>query len=106
MPNAYKTLGNGTPGPSLVTIYTCPSGSSTVAKLVVTNRSGTDRTFRFAVSPGGAAIQNSHYWFYDYDLPANDTVQLDGLALDEGDVCRAYGSTTDVTFNLNGVEIN
>jgi hypothetical protein len=105
MANAYKTLGNGAPGANLTTIYTCPSGTQAVAKLVVANRSAAAKQFRVAVSPLGAAISDSHYWFYDTYIPANDTIELDGISKAATDVIRIYGEDSTVSFNLNGVEI-
>lgn len=105
MANAYKTLGNQNPGASLTALYTVPSSTQAVAKLVVCNRAGALRTFRVAISPAGAAIADDHYWFYDTVIPANDTVELDGLSLAATDVVRVYGQDANVSFNLNGVEL-
>lgn len=106
MATAYKTLGNANPGASLTVLYTCPSGYDAVAKFVACNRSTSPRTFRMAVSPAGAAIADDHYWYYDVEIPPNDTIEIDGIGLDQTDVVRVYGQDDQVSFNLNGVELN
>jgi len=103
MANAYKTLGNANPGAALTTIYTAPVEA--VAKFVAANRASVVKTFRMAVSPAGAAIADDHYWFFDVAIPANDTVEVDGISMAPTDVVRVYGEDANVSFNLNGVEI-
>jgi hypothetical protein len=105
MPNAYKTLGNANPGAALTTIYTAPSSTEAVAKFVAANRADVVKTFRMAVSPAGAAIQPDHYWFYDVEIPAHDSVEVDGISMAATDVVKVYGEDDNVSFNLNGVEI-
>ena len=105
MANAYKTLGNANPGAALTTIYTAPSATEVVAKFVAANRASVVKTFRMAVSPAGAAIADDHYWFFDVGIPANDTVEVDGISMAPTDVVRVYGEDANVSFNLNGVEI-
>lgn len=106
MANAYKTLGNVNPGPALTTIYTVPGGTQAIAKFVACNRSASIKSFRMAVSPLGAAPADDHYWYYDTDLPPNDTLEIDGISLAATDVVRVYGEDTTVSFNLNGVELS
>ncbi len=105
MANAYKTLGNANPGAALTTIYTAPSATEAVAKFVAANRSNVVKTFRMAVSPAGAAISDDHYWFFDVGIPANDSIEVDGISMAATDVIRVFGEDATVSFNVNGVEI-
>jgi len=105
MANAYKTLGNDNPGAALTDLYTVPAATEAVAKFVAANRSSGPLTFSMAVSPASAAIQDPHYWFYQTTIPANDSVEVDGISLATTDIVRVWGETVDVSFNLNGVEI-
>lgn len=106
MATTYKTIAQDNPGAALTVLYTVPASKSFVGTLWVGNISASARTFRVAVSMAGAAIQNDHYLYYDVTLPANDTFQVTGLSLATTDVVRVYGSTSDVTFNLSGAEVD
>jgi hypothetical protein len=101
----YKTIAQDNPGAALTALYTVPASTSFVGTLWVGNISAAQTTFRVAVSMAGAAIANKHYLYYDVALPANDTFQVTGLSLATTDVLRVYGSDSNVTFNLEGVEI-
>jgi hypothetical protein len=101
----YKTIAQDNPGASLTVLYTVPASTSFVGTLWVGNIAAAAKTFRVAVSMAGATIANDHYLYYDVSLPANDSFQVTGLSLATTDVVRVYGSDTNVTFNLQGVEI-
>lgn len=109
MANFYKTLGQAAPASTtLTTLYTVPSARSTVvSSLAVCNRGAVDGSYRIAVRPGGAAIDNRQYVAYDATLPAKatDTVTI-GITLATGDVVSVYASNSDFSFNLFGVEIS
>lgn len=108
MATTYKVLGQLNPGATtLSSLYTVPSATSTVCStLVVCNLAGTAATFRLAVRPAGAAIDNKHYISYDTSVPANDSISLTmGITLAATDVVSVYASTTTISFNLFGSEI-
>lgn len=90
------------PGAVLTDLYTVPAGRRAKVSLAkATNITAGALTFRFAVSPNGAAIANAHYLHYGTALAANDgEVLLSGVLLGPGDIVRCYGSTADVSFFL------
>lgn len=109
MANFYKTLGQAAPAATtLTTLYTVPASRSTVvSSLAVCNRGAVDGSYRVAVRPGGAAIDNKQYIAYDATLPskATDTITI-GISLATTDVISVYASSADFSFNLFGAEIS
>lgn len=89
------------------TLYTVPAATETiVSSIVACNIGATQRTFRMAVRPNGAAIANQHYLYFDVDIPANDTfVFTGGLTMDATDVITVRANHADVVFSAFGVEI-
>lgn len=109
MANQYKVLGQVNPSATtLTTLYTVPSNYSAVAStLTVCNQAGTTTTYRIAVRPAGAAIDNKHYIAYDGSVPGNDTIGLTlGLTLATTDIVSVYANTSTVSFNLFGSEVS
>jgi hypothetical protein len=95
-------------GIALTTLYTVPAATSTVVSTItISNRSTATRTYRIAIRPAGAAIDNKHYIAYDVLLLANDTTALTlGVTLAATDVVSVYASGTEVAFSLFGSEIS
>ena len=93
------------PGAVLTTLYTVPTARrANVRYLQVTNIAGAGKTFRLAISPDGAAIDDAHYIAYDMAVAANDNVAWSGMLLGAGDVVRAYGSDANVKFLISTYE--
>jgi len=90
------------------TLYTVPESKGAVAStLVVCNRAASAKTFRVAVSYGGAVLSSTDYLYYDVSIPANETLTVTiGLTLSNADVVRTYASSADLTFSLFGVEFD
>ncbi len=105
MPTAYKTAGQDNPGASLTTLYTVPASTEFVGKFVVANRAAVTKEFRMAIRIGGAAIADDMYWFYDWIIPAQDSLTVEGISMAATDKLDVYGEDANVSFNLNGVEI-
>ncbi len=105
MANAYKILGQDNPGAVLTILYTVPAATEAVGTLFVANRAATVKTYRVALSIGGAAIADDHYIAYDMSVPANDTITFAGISLAATDVVRVYSEDNNVSFNMPGVEI-
>ena len=108
MPTNYKVLGQVAPSATTATtLYTVPSSTeSVISTVVVCNRSTTNRTFRLAVRPNGAALANEHYLAYDVTVGASDSTTLTlGITMDAADVLTVYASTTDLSFSAFGSEI-
>lgn len=109
MATAYKVLGQSAPSATTdTTLYTVPASTQTVVSTItVCNRGGSTGTFRIAVRPDGAAISNSHYVYYDAELPANTTVAFTvGMTIDASDVITVRASTADFSFSAFGSEIS
>ena len=108
MATTYAVLGQVVGTAALQSLYTAgASEQAVISTITIANRGTAAATYRLAVSPDGESIENKHYVAYDASCPANDTIALTlGIALDGNDVLRCYSSTTDITFNAFGAEIN
>jgi hypothetical protein len=107
MPQTIKVLGQQNPtAASLVTLYTVPALSSTVASsIVICNRSTVATSFRVAIRPSGASISDEHYIYYDVPIAGNDTfIATVGLTLATTDVVSVYATLATLSFNLFGTE--
>lgn len=102
-----KVLGQVNPAATtLTTLYTVPGGNqSVVSTLSVTNISGANITYRVAVRPAGATIDNKHYIAYGVTLPpySSDYITI-GITLAATDVVSVYCSDTNGAFSLFGDE--
>lgn len=108
MPTTYKVLGQVAPAATTATtLYTVPASTQVIlSTVVICNRSATNRTFRLAVRPDGAALANQHYLAYDVTVGASDSTTLTlGVTMDAADVLTVYASTTDLSFSAFGSEI-
>lgn len=104
----YKVLGQSNPSATtLTTLYTVPSVTSTVVStIVVANRSATATTYRLAVRPAGAAIDNAHYIAYDQEILGNESYTWTcGFTLATTDVVSVYATLATLTFSAFGQEI-
>ena len=108
MATTYAVLGQVVGTAALQSLYTAgASEQAVISTITIANRGTAAATYRLAVSPDGESIENKHYVAYDASCPANDTIALTlGITLDGNDVLRCYSSTTDITFNAFGAEIN
>jgi hypothetical protein len=107
MADSIKVLGQVSPAATTLTdLYTVPAqAQTTVSSVVACNTGASPVTIRIAVSEAGAANNVKQYLYYDYVLPAKDTLALViGITLNETDVVRVYASAIDVAFNIFGVE--
>lgn len=109
MSTTIKVLGQNAPiATTLTTLYTVPGATSTVASsIVVCNRSAVATSFRIAIRPGGAAISNEHYLYYDVAIAGNDTfIATIGITLAATDVVSVYNTLATLSFTLFGQEIS
>jgi hypothetical protein len=107
MPTTYKVLGQVQPSANtLTTLYTVPAASSAVVStMVVTNLGPTSTTYRIAIRPSGAAIDNKHYIAYDISVPAVDALSLTlGITLASTDVVSVESYSGLAVFNIFGSE--
>jgi len=108
MANVYKVLGQSAPSATTATaLYTVGAGKSAiVSTLQICNRATAARTFRIAVRPGGAALANQHYQYFDASIDANASVSITiGMTLAATDVLEVYASTNELSFTAYGNEI-
>lgn len=104
MAKAYGMLGQSAPAATTLTAaYTVPASKHAAARVIVCNR-GALTTFRIAVSPDGASIDNSHYIAYDEALAANESVSSVPFTAGSGDVVRVYSGSGSVSFSVTGIE--
>tara|TARA_R110000803_G_C11841845_1_gene304693 strand:- start:239 stop:568 length:330 start_codon:yes stop_codon:yes gene_type:complete len=87
-------------------LYTTPDLTvTTISSFVACNRSGSAQTFRLSVHVNNAGADNKQFLYYDKQIIANDTLTaVIGITLGQGDVMKVYSSSTDVSFNVFGVE--
>jgi hypothetical protein len=103
-----KVLGQLNPAATtLSTLYTVPASTSTVVStIVIANQVGTTGTFRVSIQPACATVDPKHYIAYDTAVPANDSIILTiGVTLATTDCIRVYASSTSLSFNAFGSEV-
>jgi hypothetical protein len=107
MATTYKVLGQAHPAAaSDADLYTVPSATSTVCSTIAICNLGASTTYRIAVRPAGATIEDKHYVVYEAAINQFDTVMLTlGVTLAATDVVTVRAGTADVSFNLFGSEI-
>lgn len=108
MPTTYKTLGQSAPSATTNTdIYTVPSATSAVCSTLAVCNRGPSTTFRVAVRPAGASIEDKHYIVYDAAASQYDTTFLTiGVTLAATDVVTVYAGSANLSFSLFGSEIS
>ena len=106
MATIYKVLGQSNPAAvTATTLYTVPASTETIASTITVANIGVSGTYRIAIRPGGATLDNKHYIAYDLSLNANDSFdRVIGLTLAATDVVTVYASNTSFSFNLFGSE--
>lgn len=108
MTNAWKVLGQSSPGAaSMTTLYTCGGGTQTIVScVIVCNRSATPTSFRLSVDVNGGGDSNEDYIAYDVPIQGNETIALGhGITLDASDLIRCYATLATLTFSVYGQEI-
>ncbi len=108
MAATYKVLGQVNPAATTATTaYTVPSATETViSTITVANLGPAPTSYRIAVRPNGATLENKHYIAYDVSIAPQETQTLTiGITLDASDVITVFASSATVAFNLFGSEI-
>ena len=108
MAATYKVLGQVNPAATTATTaYTVPSATETViSTITAANLGSAPATYRIAVRPNGATLENKHYVVYDANIAPQDTETLTlGMTMDATDVVTVLASTATMAFNLFGSEI-
>lgn len=107
MTDTVKTLAQLNPSATTLTdFYTVPAATSaTISSITICNQS-TATTFRVSIAVAGSANNVKQYIYYDTDLAANRTyIATIGITLAATDVVRVYAGSTNLSFNLFGVEV-
>ena len=107
MATTYKVLGQINPSATTnTTMYTVPASTSSVCSTISICNLGTSTTYRIAIRPAGATLENKHYIVYDAAINQYDSVMLTlGITLAATDVVTVYAATANVSFQLFGSEI-
>lgn len=108
MATTYKVLGQVNPSAATATTaYTVPSATQTViSTITVCNLGPAPTSYRVAVRPDGATLENKHYITYDASIAPQETQTLTiGITLDASDVVTVFAGTATLAFNLFGSEI-
>lgn len=96
-------LGNARLKPIATTLsdlYTA-TADCVISSISICNTGLSSTTFRVAVRPLGAAINDSHYLYYDLPIDANDTFILTGgVVLKNTDVVSVYSGNANLSYNL------
>ena len=109
MATNYKVLGQAEPAATTATtLYTVPSATqAVVSTIVIANKAASAGSYRVAVRPAGATLEDKHYIAYDVAIAANDSTALTlGITLAATDVVTVYASSADMSFNAFGSEIS
>jgi hypothetical protein len=108
MATTYKVLGQVNPAASTATTaYTVASSTEAViSTITVANLGPQPASYRIAVRPNGATLENKHYIAYDVSIAPQETQTLTiGMTLDAADVVTVLASSATMAFNLFGSEI-
>ncbi len=109
MPTVYKVLGQGNPGANTATtIYTVPSGNSTViSSMAICNQGAGNANASINVCVANAAVSASNRVVNNVNIVANDTIFLTlGVTMAATDTIRVTASTGNISFNVFGSEIS
>jgi hypothetical protein len=100
MANTFKALFRGNAPTSSTTLYTVPSGTTTlVNSLVVVNTASAVATFDMSFD----SIQIAN----DVSVPGNDSLILElKQVLEASDVLAGLASASTVNFHISGLEIS
>ena len=103
MASNFKNARSNPAATTLTDLYTVPASTqSLISTLTICNRSVTATSFRIAVRPLGAAIDNAHYLYYDVAIAGNDTFAFTiGAALIATDVVSVYATLATLSFNAS-----
>jgi hypothetical protein len=108
MATTYKVLGQVNPAATTATTaYTVASSTEAViSTITAANLGPAPASYRIAVRPNGATLENKHYIAYDVSIAPQETQTLTiGMTLDATDVVTVIASTATMAFNLFGSEI-
>ena len=83
-------------------LYTCPAGTVSVLRVIVSNRGAAATSFRVAVSENGDAIANLHHIASDKAIAGNDTGSTVSFVVSATDIVRVWAGNTSLSFTATG----
>lgn len=91
---------------ALTVLYVAPASTNSVAaSVVICNRTAGELTFDVAVIPGGGAVTDKNYFYFEHKIPAKDTfVATIGIGLTATDEISVKGSAVGLSFSFTGPE--
>ena len=106
---SYKVLGQVKPSAdTATTLYTVPTGSgnyAVISTIVIANTTGDLDTYRIAVRPAGATLEDKHYIVYNSSVGQYQSATYTlGITLASTDVLTVYSANGKLSFNLFGSE--
>ena len=106
MATTYKVLGQAYPAAATPTTrYTVPAATSAVTSTLVVANLGASTTYKIAIRPAGATLENKHYQTPDVPVNASDALFLTvGFTLAATDVVTIQSASGAVAFSLFGAE--
>lgn len=106
MASVYKILGQSAPVANTnTTLYTAPALTQATGKIIVCNQNDKPVRINIANTISGGTLATKDYLIYQRTLYANESLELDGLALGAADFITIRASKTNVSFNFVGQEI-
>lgn len=108
MATTYKVLGQVKPAATTnTTLYTVPAATSAVCSTLSICNTGVSTTYRIAIRPAGATLEDKNYIVYEAAIESYETTLLTlGITLATTDVVTVYAGTATMVFNLFGSEIS
>ena len=108
MGTTYKVLGQVKPAATTnTTLYTVPAATSAVCSTLSICNTGVSTTYRIAIRPAGATLEDKNYIVYEAAIESYETTLLTlGITLATTDVVTVYAGTATMVFNLFGSEIS
>lgn len=107
MAETIKILAQADLGTGLTDLYTVPASTSTViSSIVISNRSGSTRTFTLKVAPAGVADAAQHHLYGSVPLTKNNTfVATLGVTLAATDKLRVQADAASaLSITVFGTE--
>ena len=107
MAETVISMQQASPSGSEGALYSCPALTKFVgSSLYVCNQNNAPVTITARMAVGGAGADPKQYLFYTLPLGAYSSMVLtSGLTMAAADVLYVDASTTNVAFQLSGVEI-
>lgn len=104
MTDVWGALGQAIPSAATLTdVYTVPASKWATVEAIACNR-GAAATVRLSHAVAGASDADAQYLLFDAGIDAGETRATLRFTMGPGDVVRAYSTTGNVAFNINGIE--